>query len=34
MMFASPDIRSGSFDEPLPVADAMTRLVAFLGGTP
>ncbi len=36
-MFSSPEIRSGSFGDPLPVpddADAMTRLVAFLGRTP
>lgn len=37
MMFASPEIRAGSFDESVavpPGADAMTRLVAFLGRTP
>lgn len=34
MMFASPEIRAGSFAEPVAVAedaDAMTKLVAFLG---
>lgn len=37
MMFASPEIRSGSFGDPVTVAadaDAMTQLVAFLGRTP
>jgi hypothetical protein len=37
MMFASPEIRSGSFGHPLAVdaeTDAMSRLVAFLGRTP
>ena len=36
-MFASPEIRSGSFGDPVVVADgadAMSKLVAFLGRTP
>jgi uncharacterized protein (TIGR03086 family) len=36
-MFASPEIRVGSFEASVPLADgadAMTRLVAFLGRTP
>jgi len=37
MMFASPEIRSGSFADPVIVpadAEPMTQLVAFLGRTP
>lgn len=37
MMFASPEIRAGSFDEPVAVddtADAMTKLIACLGRKP